>query len=367
MQIKNKRVRLSFLIVYIGIVLAYLLTCLTPFLNPDKFWFIAILGLGFPLLLVLLFISLIVGILFRSKWSFLASIALLISSQQIAVLFSFHTQHEFSFAKKEHSLRLLSWNVSSFREQFQGMDTTKNMGLRNLMMDAVRMQNADILCFQEYFESFAPHLFPANNPVLKKMGFNYHYFTPVHKIVDGKLQGGLCIFSKYPILDSSFYKFNDGGNSEGFSFVDMLFNGQIIRIYNSHLESPRLEKKEYTTWDEVQESKNIAGKIKRAYSLRGLQADTLRKSIDTSKHPVIICGDLNDVPNSYSYFKLKGNLQDAFLKKGLGLGNTFQFISPTLRIDYILTDKRFKIEQFTKLNYKYSDHYPLVMDISFSK
>jgi endonuclease/exonuclease/phosphatase family metal-dependent hydrolase len=70
------------------------------------------------------------------------------------------------------------------------------------------------------------------------------------------------------------------------------------------------------------------------------------------------------VPNSYSYFKIKGNLQDAFLKKGFALGRTFQFISPTLRIDYMLVDKRFTIDQFTKLNYRYSDHYPQVMDVS---
>jgi endonuclease/exonuclease/phosphatase family metal-dependent hydrolase len=363
MALKTKRVKIFSLAVYIFITLAYLLTCLVPFLNPGKFWFIAILGLYFPLLLSLVFVCMIVGVLFRSKWSFLALIALLISWQQIAVLFTFHTQHEFSIDKKQHSLRLLSWNVSSFTEQFQGMDTIKNMGLRNQMMDAVRKQNADVLCFQEYFESFAPHLFPANTPVLKKMGFNYYYFTPVRKIINEKLQGGLCIFSKYPIVDSSFYKFKDRGNSEGYSFVDIQFNSQIIRIYNCHLQSPRLAKREYNPLGEVEESRSALGKIKRAYALRSGQVDTLRGSINTSKYPVIVCGDFNDVPNSYSYFKVKGNLQDAFLKKGLGLGETFRFISPTLRIDYMLIDKRFKIEQFTKLNYKYSDHYSQVMDI----
>jgi endonuclease/exonuclease/phosphatase family metal-dependent hydrolase len=65
------------------------------------------------------------------------------------------------------------------------------------------------------------------------------------------------------------------------------------------------------------------------------------------------------------YFKVKGNMQDAFLKKGSGLGRTFQFVSPTLRIDYMMADRKFKIEQFSRLGYKYSDHYPQIMDISF--
>ena len=65
-------------------------------------------------------------------------------------------------------------------------------------------------------------------------------------------------------------------------------------------------------------------------------------------------GDLNDVPNSYTYFKVRGVFKDAFLEKGYGIGRTFRSLSPTLRIDYIFTDPRFKVQQLdrksTRLN-----------------
>ena len=56
-------------------------------------------------------------------------------------------------------------------------------------------------------------------------------------------------------------------------------------------------------------------------------------------------------------------MQDAFLKKGFGIGRTFSAISPTLRIDYIFADDHFGIDQFRRIVRKYSDHYMLVADI----
>jgi endonuclease/exonuclease/phosphatase family metal-dependent hydrolase len=364
MQRKKNWIKLFSLIIYIGILFIYLLTCLVPFLDPAKFWFIAILGMGFPLLLMLVIICLIISAFLRSKWIFLAIAALLVSWQQISAVFAFNTNKQFDFDKGPNTLRVLTWNVSSWKENVDADDQMEKTRLRNLMMDAVQIQNADVLCFQEYFDSFAPELYPANIPVLQKMGFTYYYFTPSLKIVHDKLQTGLCIFSKYPIVGNSFYRVQNTGNSEGIAIADIKFNGQTIRLINTHLESPRLAKQEYNPLGEVGESRSVVWKIKRAYFLRSSQAEAIKNCIDTSKHPVILCGDFNDVPNSYTYFKVKGNLQDAFLKKGSGLGQTFQFISPTLRIDYLLVDKQFRIEQFTRPDYKYSDHYPQVIDVS---
>jgi endonuclease/exonuclease/phosphatase family metal-dependent hydrolase len=367
MQQKKKGLKLFFLIVYIGIIFLYLLTCLIPFLNPSLFWFIAILGLGFPFLLLLVLICLIIATLYRSKWSFLALAALIISGQQISVLFAFHAKKEFNIDKGEKTLRVLSWNVSGWTENYHTSNTIEGTGLRNLMIDAVRLQNADVLCFQEYFESFAPELYPFNFPAFTKMGFTYFYFSPSAKIMNNALQSGLCIFSKYPIVDSAYFKTIAGGHSEGFSYADVKFENQTIRFFNTHLESPGINRTGYGEIVPTETSRTIISKIKRGYFFRNQQVTMLREEMDKSPHPIVFCGDVDDVPNSYAYFKIKGNMQDAFLEKGSGLGATFKSISPTLRIDYIMADQRLKIEQFSTLDYQYSEHYPQVMDISFAK
>jgi endonuclease/exonuclease/phosphatase family metal-dependent hydrolase len=118
---------------------------------------------------------------------------------------------------------------------------------------------------------------------------------------------------------------------------------------------------------QLDELKDITIRLRQAYIQRAQQVDILTEHIASSEYPVIVCGDFNDVPNSYTYFTVKGNLQDAFLKKGSGFGRTLRLISPTLRIDYILADKKFDITQFYVLKVPYSDHYPIIADISIPK
>ena len=93
----------------------------------------------------------------------------------------------------------------------------------------------------------------------------------------------------------------------------------------------------------------------------------VRYYLDKSEVPAIICGDFNDVPNSYTYFRIKGTRQDAFVETGRGLGRTFFAISPTLRIDYIFADEEIDVLQYKREIVPYSDHYPLVADFRITK
>ena len=118
------------------------------------------------------------------------------------------------------------------------------------------------------------------------------------------------------------------------------------------------------TETDIEKSKNVIIKFKNAFLKRQVQADRVRAEIDKSPYPVIVCGDFNDVPNSYPYETIRKGLQDAFVKKGAGIGRTFSGISPTLRIDYIFVDRKFSVNQFIRIPKKLSDHFPIITDIS---
>ena len=239
------------------------------------------------------------------------------------------------------------------------------------MIDAVKMQQADVLCFQEFWDRRDPDMKNSNIRVFKELGYPYSYF--VKTIIDDmERQMGVVIFSKYPITDSAEFTYSEDDFAEHLIYADILFNQQKIRILTTHLQSVRFDDTEYTAISKIKhrdengfkDSKTIARKLKRAYQFRDTQADFVHQKIKESPYPVIICGDFNDVPNSYTYFTIKDGLQDAFLEKGTGIGRTFQYLSPTLRIDYILADKRFEVSQFNLLKVPYSDHYPILADFT---
>ena len=76
-------------------------------------------------------------------------------------------------------------------------------------------------------------------------------------------------------------------------------------------------------------------------------------------------GDFNDTPMSYSVNILSKNMNNAFEQKGFGWGVTYFGILPIFQIDYILCDKKIKIEDYGILKEKLSDHYPIWADLNY--
>ena len=68
------------------VVIVFLLSCLAPFLNPQKWWIITFMGLAFPFLLVIV-IFFFAGwlIILKPRLALISGIALLLSYKSISV------------------------------------------------------------------------------------------------------------------------------------------------------------------------------------------------------------------------------------------------------------------------------------------
>lgn len=372
----KKILRIVFISANVLTILLYLMACLVPFINSGKSWFIAMLGLVFPLLFVLMTGFLIYWIFRRSGWAFVCLAALLLSWKQVSVMFSFHLPGKFKEAKSTQTLRILTWNLSNWGGS--NRSDGKKADYEEEMTEVIRKSNADVLCLQEYVylkEKKVRDTIPA---ALQKSGYKYSYFVQTHytyRIYKSTIITAVAIISKYPMVDTAHFFYNYDDFAEPIIYADVKVNDKTIRVFSNHLQSVMFEDHHYRalhnlkdpTKASIADSKAVAYRLRNAYVKRAGQAELINKKVKESPYPVVVCGDFNDVPNSYSYFTARGNLQDAFLKKGSGFGKTLRILSPTLRIDYILADKRFDITQYHKMEVPYSDHYPILADLEFKK
>ena len=360
-----------FIYANVSVVFVFLLSCLAPYLNPKNWWFITFLGLAFPfLLLVVIFFLTGWLIILKPRLALISGIALLLSFNSILVFFAFNSPGGFHYKKEPGTIRIATWNVARFIELKR--NNNKGSETRLKMMELIRQQDADMICLQEFHTSI-DSVYYNNIKAVQQLGYPWFYFN-YDTDGDNHFYSSI-IFSRFPIIDSGMIRFPRPTLPDALIHADIKINSDTIRLYTTHLQSLQLGKGDYerigkiTSGEDslVSNSRNILAKIKKGFSYRSIQADVIDEVLGDSPHPVLFCADLNDVPNSYTYFTVKGSMQDAFLKKGFGIGRTFSGLSPTLRIDYIFADSHFHINQFNRIVKRYSDHYMLVADVQLKK
>jgi len=374
MSILRKFTHRLFIILNSLVVLLFLLACANIFLHPGRWWLISLLGLFFPYLLMLVGCFFIVGLFIRSfrRWALMSLVALLLGWPNIRHFLAMHPGNHFNPDRQPRSLRILTWNVRSFDD----FVTKKRPLLRHRpkMLDFIGGQQADVLCLQEFYEPLTRHGLESNITYIQTQLHYPYYFFSRDYIKPGLYEAGVAIFSRYPIIDTLLQEFSRPygfHTTESLIAADILAGNDTIRVFTTHLQSVLFGSKEFHDIEIIKNvndsivgaSRSIARKLRDAFRHRGDQAEEVRATLDKSPYPGIICGDFNDVPNSYTYATIRGNWQDSWLQKGFGIGRTYVNISPTLRIDYILADPRFNVLQCRKVPLPWSDHNPVEADL----
>ena len=328
-------------------------------------------SLSFPYLAVLLVFIFIFWVMIKPRYALLPLVVLLMGYKQINVLFAIHFRNHFNTEKQVNTIRIVDWNVGNMYGLSNNSLTRKHN--RTEIAGAILQLQPDIICLQEFNHSLTQGA-EANNIGLFSSEYPYYYFSKDVDRKNGFYQYGSIIFSKFKIVDTGKIQYPHY-SYESLIYADVKRGNDTIRIYTSHLQSFKFSGEDYADMDKVAEqndvdlqaSKNIVSKMKIAFKKRSLQADVVNKEINSSRRSSIMCGDFNDVPNSYTYFTIRNLRQDAFLQKDFGIGKSFNALAPTLRIDYILPDSTFSVRQFDMVDEGLSDHTMLVSDVILRK
>lgn len=217
----------------------------------------------------------------------------------------------------------------------------------------MRKENADVVCLQEFVPS-------EENPA-DSIAAVFSRFLPYHVI-----EGTMAVFSRYPIPDKEYLLFPDSGNSYLRADVDV--NGRMVRIVSVHLQTSGItmvQKRYLENSGRGMPVKVMFDLLENNGRMRARQARAIREVIDRSEMPVVLAGDFNDIPSSYTYRTLSEGLTDGFRSEGSGYGGTFRYLKGLLRIDYIFYNDYFEGTGYRILRENVSDHKPVVARLRF--
>jgi endonuclease/exonuclease/phosphatase family metal-dependent hydrolase len=364
----NLRPRRSWLykliVVINGLVSVLLLVSIfAAYISPALAWALALFGIAYPYLLLL-------NLLFVLYWLLLLDKAVLLSLGVILVSYpQLSKQVRLNFfpvktLPADSAFKLLSFNTRLF-DLYQW---TNRGDTRSRIFSLLQKEAPHIICLQEFYTSSTRK--GLNNldslPQLLQTPYTHVVYTDTRNGTD---HWGIVTFSKYPMVRKGKIFFNEATNNLCI-FTDIKINQDTIRVYNVHFQSNRFQKEDYAFLGKPNAhnskwiaSQNILNRLKTGSIKRSRQVDMVADHIEKSPYPVIICGDFNDPPSSYTYNRINSRLQDAFVKTGSGLGNTYNGIIPLLRIDYILHSPQLSSSGFKVIKENLSDHFPITCNL----
>ena len=332
---------------------ALLMSYLAAIVSPAQFALPAYFGLGYPYLLLL-------NILIVIVWAMLLRFEALISVAAIAIGIT-HFSNSIKFTKTkndtEGTFKIVSYNA----RLFSYFKNNKAVNVETEIFSFLNKQKADIVCIQEFFIS--GDIAEKEKAMAAALGGKYFaYLKTIRRT--GTRAYGTAVFTKFPIVGKGEISYPESTSFT--TYTDILIDKDTVRLYNNHLQSFRLKSSEksfleniITENNDMTGVKNLWSSLKTGFVKRSLQSQILKEHINASKYPVIVAGDFNDTPVSYTYHKIRKGLNDAFVNSGYGAGFTYQGNYPSNRIDYILYDKSIVNSGFEVLRIGYSDHYPI--------
>ncbi|MCL1938290.1 MAG: endonuclease/exonuclease/phosphatase family protein [Candidatus Azobacteroides sp.] len=360
--------RLLISIAYMGLIVL-LISSFSNRVSPLTNIYLPYLGLFFPIILAFNLLFFLLWLI-TGQWK-QVGVTLLVFVICGGAISAYFPLHRRTKNVPEDCIKILTYNVMRF--DYLKKHTSDSP---NPIVQYVIDQDPDIVCFQEFAVSTSSKrqltfsdLQTAFNrlPYCRIDTLQFPYSSQVF---------GLAIFSKFPIL--SLHSLPIKSNFNGSFIAELDIRGRKVCLINNHLESNKISADERTDYYNLTKDPDtqkletfthfMFQRLTPAFRIRAKQGELISSVIRENTHPyVIVCGDFNDTPLSYARYKIKGDLKDAFVESGSGMGITFNRHRFLFRIDYILHSKNIKAYNCTVGRLKNSDHYPVWTYLQFQE
>ncbi|MCF0075156.1 endonuclease/exonuclease/phosphatase family protein [Dyadobacter sp. CY261] len=335
-------------------LLVYALILFVPFDG----WLAGFMMMSFPVVVVIHLISVPVWFLLGRKKAILPFMMFLMAGLFLSRTYGFKGSGEGPPKMEKGEFSVMSYNVHAFQPSPMATKTVAQQEVR-AMKTWIINSGADVLCMPEYYDRDG--IKSNSGDFFRQKGYRYaRSFNFSKPRYDYR---GLVILSKFPIVASRDTIFEA---QNGMIQADVRIGKDTVRVIGLHLYSMTLGLSKLVSQKQMDgiesEGRVTFRKMKNGFSKRSGEFERLKRWVDQSPYPVIVCGDFNEVPYSYIYGTLRKSLANSFEKKGSGFGFTFNHLPYFIRIDHqFFNAARLDLSHFkTFSKVKFSDHYPIM-------
>ena len=310
-------------------------------------------GLAYPFILSLNIFFVVFWLLFKPRLIILSVVCILLGSGFLAKYIQLQGKEI-----ERGDIKVLSYNV----KHFNGNDEKNQKTNADKIKEFIKEQNADIICLQEV-RLRKNSIFNLPETVQEFENIQHYQYAR------SSTTFGSVTMTKFPIVFMGEIRFENSRNIT--IYTDVRIGNDTVRIFNVHLQSYQIDPKNYSIIEspgiseesDIDEVREMGTKFKKAFQLRAEQVREISKYIKESPYQVLVCGDFNDTPASYSYRKIRKGLKDAFVCSGKGIGRTYVGSLPSFRIDNIFHGRGFESYNFKTYNFHASDHLPISCEL----
>lgn len=336
-------------------VLLLLLVGYSDRIDPVDHPMLACLGMFLPFAVVANILFIPIWVIFKWKRVWIPVVGLVLAYAPIRTYFPINFN-----ADKEppaEGIKVVSYNVCGFGGNYkyeQAVDTVAGY---------LKRIDADIVCLQEDMGGKGGNGF-------EKMKELYPYNDTIHFSND-VIFNAIGIHTRYPIIRKERLPMSSRSNGAIAYFLQV--EEDTVIVVNNHLESTHLSSEERNRYQEVLKGEverdsaeaelwYILKKLSLHMADRAIQARTVNEFVEThSNYPIILCGDFNDTPVSYTRHTVATHLNDCFVSAGCGLGLSFNRKGFNLRIDHMMCSDDYEpVRCYVDNEMDASDHYPIV-------
>ncbi len=345
---------MKYIIHLLTIVLAFvlLLSAYGGRVDPVVWTLPSMLTLALPVVLLFVIVAMVLLAIFK-QWRAVVVLlgALLLSWPTIRLISPFNIGHPKADTEKTQ-LKVLTMNVTEFNWQ-KGNEPSENM---RYILD----QDADIVVIQEGLVYFSFENLSTVKPMLKELYKKYPYRKKEFYDVG--------IISKYPFTEVKSEVLSQDTLNYFIKAWDVEAPGGELRVVNMHLSSLRFTANDSQVIeamnvpsDRKRRIKSVAQKLGNGFISHSRQAKAVRQLLDETSDDVLVMGDMNDTPGSFTYRTVCGeDLRDAWADTGFGPMYTFHAHHLYVKIDHIFYRGDMKVLSCRRDKEGESDHYPLV-------